>query len=87
MAPVAIQSGWSMRMGVPREAENANGMSTSEQRKRAYAINLNTCHMWDENGQMVSEIEQGIPIEVPLWITKRFKKLGLDDSEWEKLRG
>jgi hypothetical protein len=87
MAPVAIQSGWSMRMGVPREAENTNGMSTSEQRKRAYAINLNTCHMWDENGQMVSDIEQGIPMEVPLWITKRFKKLGLEDSEWEKLRG
>ena len=87
MAPVAIQSGWSMRMGVPKEAENANGMSTSEQRKRAYAINLNTCHMWDENGQMVSDIEQGIPMEVPLWITKRFKKLGLEDSEWEKLRG
>ena len=87
MAPVAIQSGWSMRMGVPKEADNANSMSTSEQRKRAYAVNLNTCHMWDENGQMVSEIEQGIPMEVPLWITKRFKKLGLDASEWEKLRG
>ena len=87
MAPVAIQSGWSMRVGAPRAAENASGMSTAEQRKRAYAINLNTCHMWDENGQMVSEIEQGLPMEVPLWITKRFKKLGLEDSEWEKLRG
>ncbi len=87
MAPVAIQSGWSMRMGVPKETESTNGMSTSEQRKRAYAINLNTCHMWDENGEMVSDIEKGIPMEVPLWITKRFKKLGLDDSEWEKLRG
>lgn len=87
MAPVAIQSGWSMRIGAPREADSTSGLSTAEQRKRAYAINLNTCHMWDENGQMVKEIEQGIPIEVPLWITKRFKKLGLDDSEWEKLRG
>lgn len=87
MAPVAIQSGWSMRIGAPREAENTSTLSTAEQRKRAYAINLNTCHMWDENGQMVKEIEQGIPVEVPLWITKRFKKLGLEDSEWEKLRG
>jgi hypothetical protein len=36
---------------------------------------------------MVKEIEQGIPMEVPLWITKRFNKLGLDDSEWAKFRG
>jgi hypothetical protein len=50
-------------------------------------MNLNTCHMWDENGQMVSEIEQGLPMEVPLWISKRFKKLGLGDEEWEKMRG
>jgi hypothetical protein len=84
MAPVAIQSGWSMRMGAA--AEGGTTPSTPEQRRRAYAINLNTCHIWDENGQMVSDIEQGIPMEVPLWITKRFKKLGLEDSEWEKLR-
>lgn len=85
MAPVAIQSGWSMRMGAA--AERGTTPPTPEQRRRAYAINLNTCHMWDENGQMVSEIEQGLPMEVPLWITKRFKKMGLDDSEWEKMRG
>jgi hypothetical protein len=85
MAPVAIQSGWSMRMGAA--VEGVSTPSTPEQRRRAYAINLNTCHIWDENGQMVSDIEQGLPMEVPLWITKRFKKLGLDDSEWEKLRG
>jgi hypothetical protein len=26
-------------------------------------------------------------MEVPLWISKRFKKLGLGDEEWEKMRG
>ena len=87
MAPVAIQSTWSMRIGSPAVTEENRQSMTKEQRRRSYAMNLNTCHMWDENGQMVSEIEQGIPIEVPLWITKRFKKLGLDDSEWEKMRG
>jgi hypothetical protein len=25
-------------------------------------------------------------MEVPLWISKRYKKLGLDDSEWEKFK-
>jgi hypothetical protein len=84
MAPVAIQSGWSMRAGAAPQSNAAP--STAEQRRRAYAINLNTCHMWDENGEMVQDIEKGIPMEVPLWITKRFNKLGLDVSEWEKLR-
>jgi hypothetical protein len=88
MAPVAIQSGWSMRAGAAMGTQTLPAdMSPEEQRKRAYAMNLNTCHMWDENGQMVKEIEQGIPMEVPLWITKRFNKLGLDDSEWAKFRG
>jgi hypothetical protein len=49
-------------------------------------MNLNTCHMWDENGDMVRGIETGEPMEVPLWISKRYKKLGLDDSEWDKFR-
>jgi len=47
---------------------------------------LNTCHMWDENGQMVNDIEAGLPMETPLWISKRAKKLGRDESEWLKRR-
>ncbi len=87
MAPVAIQSTWSMR------AASSGGMKplsagniTPEMRRRSYAMNLNTCHMWDENGDMVRGIENGEPMEVPLWISKRYEKLGLDDSEWDKFR-
>lgn len=87
MAPVAIQSIWSMRIGSPNVSSEQRAAMTKEDRRRGYAMNLNTCHMWDENGQMVSEIEQGLPMEVPLWISKRFKKLGLGDEEWEKMRG
>jgi hypothetical protein len=87
MAPVAIQSIWSMRIGSPNVSSEQRAAMTTEDRRRGYAMNLNTCHMWDENGQMVSEIEQGLPMEVPLWISKRFKKLGLGDEEWEKMRG
>ena len=88
MAPVAIQSVWSMRIGSGQALDpEAKSQMSKEQRRRGYAMNLNTCHMWDENGQMVSEIDQGLPMEVPLWITKRFKELGLPETEWEKLRG
>jgi hypothetical protein len=59
---------------------------SKEQRRRSYAMNLNTCHMWDENGVMVNEIDQGLPMEVPLWISKRYKELGMEDAEWDKLR-
>jgi hypothetical protein len=86
MAPVAIQSGWSMRMGNALGNEEFDSATTAEQRKRSYAMNLNTCHMWDENGQMVNDIEAGLPMETPLWISKRAKKLGRDESEWLKRR-
>jgi hypothetical protein len=86
MAPVAIQSGWSMRVGNALGTQESDGASTAEQRKRSYAMNLNTCHMWDENGQMVADIEAGLPMETPLWITKRAKALGRDDTEWLKMR-
>ena len=86
MAPVAIQSMWFMRAkGDAAPAKRREDM-TPEERRRSYAMNLNTCHMWDENGGMVADIERGVPIEVPLWIEKRYRKLGLDVSEWEKFR-
>jgi hypothetical protein len=87
MAPVAIQSTWSMRMGSSEGTSRQDRAAMSkEQRRRSYAMNLNTCHMWDENGTMVNEIDQGLPMEVPLWISKRYKELGMEDAEWDKLR-
>lgn len=85
MAPVAIQSSWSMRASsgekrVPREE------MSPEEREKGYALNLNTCHMWDENGDMVSEIRRGDPMEVPVWMSKRLTSLGLGEEEWDKFR-
>ena len=86
MAPVAIQSGWSMRVGAALGTTGTGEVSVDQRRKMAYASNLNTCHMWDENGQMVADIEAGLPMETPLWISKRAKALGRDDTEWLKMR-
>jgi hypothetical protein len=89
MAPVAIQTGWSMRVTAMNEGENSSNPSDAvrQQREKQLAGTLNTCHMWDENGDMVRGIEQGVPMEVPLWISKRFKELGREDSDWDKFRG
>lgn len=85
MAPVAIQSGWSMRVGNALGTQESDSAATAEQRKRSFAMNLNTCHMWDENGQMMTDIRAGLPMETPLWITKRANALGRSDTEWLKI--
>lgn len=85
MAPVAVQSMWSFRIMEARTAEAEPGgpdFSTPEARMRAMATNLNTCHIWAEDGEQVTRIRDGEPMEVPVWIVKRFAELGLDSSSW-----
>jgi len=81
MAPVAVQSMWSFRMVAARDG-GANGATSPEARARAMATNLNTCHIWDEDGEQVASIRRGEPMEVPVWIKKRFAELGRDPVDW-----
>jgi len=53
-----------------------------EQRERSYAMNINTCHMWDENGAMVSDIRAGQPVEIPLPVQRRLRSMGLPENRW-----
>jgi len=65
MAPVAIQCGWSMQMLKAQEivtSGNELPSEPSEARKMADKMNLNTCHIWDEDGDHVRRIEEGIPV-------------------------
>jgi hypothetical protein len=84
MAPVAIQSMWSFRVKAMKEGGTEGGanFSTPESRMQAMAMNLNTCHIWAEDGDQVRGILAGEPMEVPVWIVKRFKQLGLDPTTW-----
>ena len=89
MAPVAIQCGWSMQMLKAQEIlASGKELPTepSEARKMAYKMNLNTCHIWDENGDHVRNIEAGIPMEAPVWVEKRMTKLGRSTDEWQRKR-
>ena len=84
MAPVAVQSIWSFRVVAAREA-GATGrpnFSTPEERMRGMAMNINTCHIWAEDGDQVRGILAGEPMEVPVWIQKRYAELGLDATSW-----
>ena len=87
MAPVAVQSMWSFRILAARTQGGAGGVrgsdfSTPEARMRAMALNLNTCHIWAEDGEQVAGIKAGEPMEIPVWIVKRYQQLGIDPATW-----
>ncbi len=86
MAPVAIQSMYSMQLADP---DRPPGVWDTAQRDpaaaaQAQAFTRNSCHVWDENGEMMAAVERGEPIESPIWIRDRLEKLDrLDElTEW-----
>jgi hypothetical protein len=87
MGPVAIQCGWSMRVvstveGGPKPSREM----TPDMREMAFRSNINTCHIWDEDGDQVRRLRAGEDIGAPLSVTKRLTKLGRDQSEWNRIR-
>ncbi len=89
MAPVAIQSVWSM---VGRSDEGTPvppplpSKPTMEQIRERFAFSLNTCHVWDEEGDLVASIADGGEMEPPLWAQERAEALGLDPDRWSEHR-
>lgn len=86
MAPVAIQSMWSMRS----LANRANGQTepprfSAEDRRRSLAYNLNTCHVWAEDGPQVAAVLSGASMQIPVWAEERLRKLGRDPEAWRAL--
>ncbi len=89
MAPVAIQCAWSMRIAAARENGTLGQKRedlTPEQREAMFAMNLNTCHVWDEDGEIVSTLRAGGEIPPPLSVQIRLRELGKDPDEWNKFR-
>ena len=71
MAPVAVQSMYSMQRMSPDHAEQ-----TADERKASMAFVLNSCHVWDENGIHAAAARRGEFAEAPVWIEDRLRKLG-----------
>ena len=90
MAPVAIQCMWSMRASTARRTGSIPdpGGLTPQQRRGMWQMNLNTCHVWAEDGPQVAELEAGGDFEPPLWATERMVQLGLKPDDWQsRMRG
>lgn len=93
MAPVAIQSIWSMQAVSGEEdgtpvAPPLPMNPTDEQIRERFAHNLNSCHVWAEDGETIASIKRGEELEPPLWILDRFEELGVDPQQWrDRMRG
>jgi hypothetical protein len=81
MAPVAIQSIWSMQVTEDRAAGRdwrpADDLSP-EQRRQRWAATLNSCHVWDEEGEFAQQALAGGFVDVPIPMRRRLDKLGID---------
>jgi hypothetical protein len=53
-----------------------------EQRVKQFASTINTCHIWDEHGEMVSKVRRGEEIEMPLPVVRRLRDLGRNETDW-----
>ncbi len=82
MAPIGIQSMFSLHMsGIGQPVDGPRRM-TAESRQRALAWNLDTCHVWAADGEMVAASRDGGDPELPIWAERRLAALGLDETTW-----
>jgi hypothetical protein len=79
MAPVAVQCFWSMRSAEARAVgEQAGPFDPDQAGERAIRMILNTCHVWDEHGDMARDRLAGVPPEAPVFMRARLEALGRD---------
>jgi hypothetical protein len=84
MAPVAIQCMWSMRASQAKRSGAMAQEPSPQQRDQAWQFNLNTCHVWAEDGDQVRQLQAGGDFEPPLWATERMVELGLKPDAWRQ---
>lgn len=81
MAPVAIQSIWSMQVVDDRDAgrpwRRPQDLPPDERAQR-WAATLNSCHVWDETGEFAQSVLDGGDVDVPIPMRRRLDALGID---------
>ncbi len=91
MAPVAVQCIWSMRASQSKQTGNVSFLPrelSGAEKEAQWAMNLNTCHVWAEDGEFVEQIRQGASLQPPLFARQRMIDLGIDPDEWRsRMRG
>lgn len=80
MAPALLQAIWSMALK-DETASSAPADVEAAQDQRMLG-NVNTCHVWDENGTHVEIIRNGGPVETMIPVAIRLAELGRSEDEW-----
>ena len=83
MAPVAIQSIWSLQVVDDREAGREWRRPQDlppEERAQRWAATLNSCHVWDATGEFAQHVLAGGDVGIPIPMRRRLDALGIDPS-------
>ena len=75
MAPVAIQSAWSMNMFKRQDGDGERRFDAAA-REGVIRSSLNTCHIWAEGGEHHIELRDGGDIPLALPMRDRLRALG-----------
>jgi len=81
MAPVAVQCFFSLR-AANAQGEGVRSAPSREQREEMWAMNLNTCHVWAEDSDVVAGLREGVSMGVPVFLRGRLDELGIGPDDW-----
>ncbi len=84
LAPAIVQSTWSLTLIEGRRRAAASEV-VDDPRKSKFEGNLNTCHVWAEDGEHVALLRKGERPGPPLQVKERLAHLGRDPEEWRGL--
>jgi hypothetical protein len=90
MGPALIQSAWSMSVGgdprtaAARGADGGDGGDREPSARERIGYNLNTCHVWAEDGELVGRVLAGERLGPPLPIQQRLREHGKDPNVFWK---
>jgi len=86
MAPVAVQCMMSMQASQAKRGVIPADFGDLEEdvRDRLWQWNLNTCHVWAEDSEVVSALQAGDEVPAPLFVEERLVSLGLKPDAWSR---
>jgi hypothetical protein len=90
MAPALVQSIWSMRIANQRDGDvptTAEGAASDGGFLGAQRRNIDTCHVWAADGELVALVEQGGISGPGIPVRERLEARGVDPIDWWESRG
>lgn len=91
MAPVVMQARWPMFAMSSAEGKGqpvgSPMMMSAEDRRQMSLGNLNTCHVWAEGGELITAINEGHDMPMPVNMERRLRELGMDPDVWRQAQG